>query len=163
IIGKEDFGTAALVALVGTSVLLAGGARWWQLGLCGVPGMAGMGYIVWSGADRLGRLMSFNHRLGEPPGQGYHPVPSFLAIASGGWFGVGLGNGIQKYGYLPEDHSDFIFSVICEELGILGGIGVIGLYAVLIWHGRRAMKYSADEFGRLLALGVLLTVGLQAA
>ena len=75
----------------------------------------------------------------------------------------GLGNGIQKFGYLPEDHTDFIFAVICEELGIVGGFIVIGIFIMLLWQLRRAMMTATDRLGQLIVLGVMLTIGLQAA
>ena len=85
-----------------------------------------------------------------------------LAIAQGGLFGGGLGNGIQKFGYLPEDTTDFIFAIICEELGIMGAALIVVLYLVLLWIGLSIVKDCKDTFSRLVGLGVLLTVGLQA-
>jgi len=85
-----------------------------------------------------------------------------LAIAQGGLFGRGLGNGIQKFGYLPEDTTDFIFAIICEETGLAGASLVVGLYIVLLWVGMGIVRDCRDTFARLLGLGVLLTVGMQA-
>jgi cell division protein FtsW len=84
------------------------------------------------------------------------------AIASGGWFGAGLGNGVQKYGYLPESHSDFIFAGICEETGLLGAALVIALFGVLVWLGLKTMWCARTPFERLFAFGITATVGLQA-
>lgn len=163
LVGIEDFGTAALLGLVGTCILLGAGARIWQLALMGLPAIMGLVYLIIQRPNRVQRLLTFMNPEADPQGAGYQPVQSLLTIASGGWWGRGLGAGVQKYGYLPEGRTDFIFSVICEELGIIGGIGVIGLFAVLLWQGRRATAGAPTEFGRLLALGVTLMVGFQAA
>ncbi|MFQ5428944.1 MAG: FtsW/RodA/SpoVE family cell cycle protein [Phycisphaerae bacterium] len=163
LVGVEDFGTAALLAVVGVSILLAGGARPWHLLLLSLPAVGGVVTLIAMKPYRLARLTSFLHPEADPQGAGYHQIQSLVTIASGGWWGRGLGAGIQKYGYLPEGRTDFIFAVICEELGIVGGIAVIALFGVLLWQGRRAMQRAPNEFGRLLALGVTLMIGLQAA
>lgn len=162
LVGKEDFGTAALIGMVGAAILLGGGARVWQLIICGLPAAIGMGALIALEPYRVSRLTSFTRIWDDPLGKGYHPVQSLMTIASGQWWGRGLGGGIQKYGYLPEASSDFIFAVICEELGLIGGAAVIGLFIVLVWQGRRAMLDCPDSFGRLLAFGAALTIGLQA-
>ncbi|HVP09836.1 MAG TPA: putative peptidoglycan glycosyltransferase FtsW [Phycisphaerae bacterium] len=163
LVGKEDLGTAALLALVGGCILLAGGARIWHLILLSLPGIAGFVYLIKMEPYRVTRLTSFMDPYADPLGKGYHQIQSLITIASGGWWGQGLGCGIQKYGYLPEGRNDFIFSVICEELGIIGGIAVIALFAILLWHGRKAVMAASSDFGRLLALGATLTIGFQAA
>ena len=84
-------------------------------------------------------------------------------MASGGWTGTGLGLGVQKYGYLPVCHTDFIFAVICEEMAVLGGLLVIVLYAAFVWLGLRAMWHARTRFERLVAFGLTATLGLQAA
>ena len=109
------------------------------------------------------RLAAFVDPFADPAGSGYHAIQSMAAVAGGGGFGRGLGFGLQKFGYLPEDQTDFIFAIICEELGLVGGLAVLGLFAVLIWSGRKAMNSADTEFGRLIALGVTLTFGFQAA
>lgn len=163
LVGIEDFGTAALLALVGTCVILGAGARLWHILLMGMPAVIGLVYLVIQRPNRVQRLLTFMNPEADPQGAGYQPVQSLLTIASGGWWGRGLGAGVQKYGYLPEGRTDFIFSVICEELGIIGGIAVIGLFAVLLWQGRKATSRAPTDFARLLALGVTLMVGFQAA
>ena len=163
LVGVEDFGTAALLALVGGAVLLACGCRWWHLGLLSLPGTAMLAALLVDKPYRVARLMNFRDVWADPQGATYHPLQSLCTIASGGWWGRGLGSGIQKYGYLPQGRSDFIFALLCEELGIIGGILVIGLLLVLLWQGRRAMLRSADSFGRLLACGITMLIGLQAA
>ncbi|HRW51905.1 MAG TPA: putative peptidoglycan glycosyltransferase FtsW [Phycisphaerae bacterium] len=163
LVGIEDFGTAALLALVGACVVLGAGARIWHLAMMSLPGVIGIVYLITQRTNRMQRLLTFLNPEADPQGFGYQPIQSLLTIASGGWWGRGLGAGVQKYGYLPEGRTDFIFSVICEELGIIGGIAVIGLFAVLLWQGRKATSGAPSDFGRLLGLGVTLMVGFQAA
>ncbi len=163
LVGIEDFGTAALLALVGACMLLGAGAKIWHMILVCMPGVAGLAYLVISKPYRVTRVLSFLDPYADPQGAGYHQVQSLITIASGDWWGRGLGAGIQKYGYLPESRSDFIFAVICEELGIIGGVAVLGLFAILLWNGRKAMLRATTEFGRLIALGATLTIGFQAA
>jgi cell division protein FtsW len=163
LIGKEDFGTTALLVAVSGAILLAGGARLSHLLLCSMPGIVGMVWLILAEPYRVQRLMSFQNIWDDPLGAGYHQVQSLITIAAGGWWGQGLGAGIQKYGYLPEARSDFIFAVICEELGLVGGACVLALYLVLVWKGWTAMRAAGSEFGRLLALGAVTAIGLQAA
>lgn len=163
LVGIEDFGTGALLLAVGGCMLLGAGAKVWHLALTCLPAIAGMVYLIAAKSYRMERLKSFLDPFADPQGSGYHQVQSLITIASGGWWGQGLGAGIQKYGYLPEGRTDFIFAVICEELGLVGGIAVLGLFAVLLWAGRKAMIKADTEFGRLIALGVTMTIGFQAA
>lgn len=163
LVGNEDFGTGVLLLAVGGCILLAGGARIWHLVLLSVPAVAGLAYLVYSRPHRIERIITFLDPDADPQGAGYQAMQSLISIASGGWWGRGLGQGIQKYDYLPEARNDFIFSVICEELGIVGGAAVILLFVALVWQGRRAMVTAASNFGRLLALGAVTTIGLQAA
>lgn len=158
----EDLGTATLIGGVALCLLFAGGARWWQLALIAPGPLAAVGYFIFSSSYRMDRIMAFMHPFDHPQTIGYHPIQSMLAIAQGGLFGRGLGNGIQKFGYLPEDTTDFIFAIICEELGLAGAGLVVGLYIVLLWVGMGIVRDCRDSFARLLGLGVLLTVGIQA-
>lgn len=162
-VGTEDFGTAALLAIVAGCILLGAGAKLRHLFLVSLPAIGGLAYLIAARANRIERLRVFLNPEADPQGSGYQPLQSLLTIASGGWWGKGLGGGIQKYGYLPEGRTDFIFAVICEELGIIGGIAVIALFAVMLWQGKRALEKAPTDFGRLLALGVTMTLGLQTA
>jgi cell division protein FtsW len=112
---------------------------------------------------RLERIVGFLNPYADELGVGYHPLQSLRTIASGGWLGVGLGAGIQKHGYLPESQTDFIFAIICEEAGLIGGLLVIGLFLVLVWLGLRTMWTAQTRFERLLAFGLTTLIGLQAA
>ncbi len=161
VVGIEDFGTAALLAAVGGAMLLMGGARIWHLLLLVLPTVPAFGYLLFSRAHRMERLISFRDIWADPEGTGYQAIQSLCTIARGGWWGVGLGNGLIK-DYLPAARTDFIFSVLCEELGIVGGLAVIGLLIVLLYNGGAAMRRCPDAMGQLLAFGIVLMIGLQA-
>jgi cell division protein FtsW len=159
----EDFGTAALIATTGFAMLLAGGARPWHLLLVAPPALAAATYFVAGTPYRLRRMTAFLDPFADPRGDGYHMVQSLLGFAGGGFTGTGLGNGVQKLGYLPEDTTDFIFSVIAEELGLAGSVLVVLLMAVIVSCAISAVRSTRlDDARKLLALGIGFTVGLQA-
>lgn len=160
-VGLEDFGTAALLAAVGGVLLLAGGARWLHCFLLVLPAVPAFLFLLHSRAHRIKRLTTFLNIWEDPLGEGYQAIQSLCTIASGGWSGRGLGRGFVK-GYLPEAQSDFIFAVICEELGVIGGIAVIGLLFVLLWQGAAVVRRCEDPMGRLLAFAMILVLGIQA-
>lgn len=163
IVVVEDLGTAALIGLVAACMLIAGGARLRHLAWVVPIGLVGLVAAMLHSPYRIKRLTAFLDPWADPAGSGYHPIQSMLAVSQGGLTGSGLGNGIQKFGYLPEDTTDFIFAVICEELGIMGAAVVVSLFLVILWVGLGIVRDCKDTFGRLVGLGVLLTVGLQAA
>ena len=144
-------------------MLLIAGCRFRHLAVLSAVGACAFAGLLVAAPYRMARLAAFWDLSADPHGTGYQPRQSLMTIASGGWFGTGLGSGIQKYGYLPECHTDFIFAAICEEMGLLGGGMVIALFGVLIWLGARAMLSAVTRFERLLAFGVTATIGLQAA
>jgi len=159
----EDLGTAALIAVVGGVLLIAGGARLWHLALLIPPAVGLSIFAVISKPHRIERLTTFLNPWRDPRGAGYQVIQSQTAFAEGGLLGKGLGNGIQKFGYLPTDTSDFLFANICEETGIAGAALVIGLYLALVWTGLSIVKDCRDKFARLVALGIVTTLGIQAA
>lgn len=161
--GIEDFGTAALMGAVGAVLLVAAGARWLHVCGVGVMGLAAGALLIVTKPYRLVRLASFFSGAPDPEREGYQVNQAMIAIGSGGWWGRGLGNGIQKYGYIPHDDNDFIFAVICEELGIVGGFAVIAAFVALLVRGWVIAERCQDRFGRLLALGLTLMICLQAA
>lgn len=162
LVGIEDFGTAALLATVGGVLLIVGGARWRHLALLCGPGVLAFVYLLYSRAHRMERLLVWWDIWRDPEGKGYQAIQSLCTIASGGWSGRGLGCGFVK-SYLPASRTDFIFAVIYEELGFAGAVAVIALLIALMWHGRAIYARCADPVGRLMALGLALTIGLQAA
>lgn len=163
LIGKEDFGTAALLGGVAGLVLVLAGAHWKHLIVTAAAGVGALVALVFAEPYRMARLQAFFSEARDPQGEGYQVMQSLLAIGSGGWLGRGLGAGVQNHGYLPQAHNDFIFAIVCEELGVLGGLGVIALFGLLLWRGRRIALHAADDFGKLLALGITLLITLQAA
>ncbi len=161
--GIEDFGTAALMGVILFCMLLLAGARWRHLVGAGFLGLAAGAGLLMLKPYRLQRLTTFFSEDADPAAEGYQVTQSLIAIGSGGWWGRGLGAGVQKYGYLPQDNNDFIFAIVCEELGIVGGIAVIALFLLLLWGGWRIARAALDPFGRLLAGGLTSLICLQAA
>lgn len=161
IVGIEDFGTAALLAAVGGAMLLVGGARIWHLILLVLPAIPAFLYLLFSRAHRMGRLLTFLNIWEDPEGKGYQVLQSLCTIVSGGFWGRGLGRGFVK-GYLPEARTDFIFAVICEELGVVGAAAVIFLLVAFLWQCRLIIRDCADPTGRLLSFGIAMTFGIQA-
>jgi cell division protein FtsW len=111
---------------------------------------------------RLTRLETFLNPYKDPEGSGYHMIQSMLAVHNGELTGRGLGHGMQKFGYLPEDQTDFLFAIICEETGLAGAALVALLYAGILWAGLSIIRKQPAPFLKLIAVGVLATLGLQA-
>jgi len=158
----EDFGTAALIGLCALSVCLAGRVRLWHLGVVVPPVIAVGLWFVMHKEYRWKRMVAFLDPYAAPEREGYHMIQSLLSFSTGGVFGRGLGRGIQKLGYLPEDTTDFIFAVIAEELGLFGGLLTIALYVGILYVAWQAIRQIKDSFGQLLAFGVGAMIGLQA-
>lgn len=165
LVGKEDFGTAGLMGIVMVSMLLVGGSRWLHLGAVFLLGVAGAAFLVLDPEKRyrLERLYTWASASADPKGDAYQVTQSLYAIASGGWFGRGLGASIRKYDYLPQRNNDFIFSIVCEELGVIGGLFVVFLFLCLLLRGWYVASRALTPFGRLLAIGITLTFCVQAA
>ena len=163
--GLEDFGTAALLALVGGLMLVVGGCRLATLAIWALPAVAVFAGLLFSQPYRVTRLLAFRHIWEDRLVTGYHAIQSLAAIASGGWTGRGLGAGMAQYGYLPEARSDFVFAVICEQMGFIGGTGVVLLFVAFVYCGMRTMQTASSGDGgfvRLFAFGVTAMIGFQA-
>lgn len=159
----EDFGTAAFVSLLSLLILLIAGVRWWHL-LTPVPfALAGFCVALVRSPRRMQRIAAFINPEQWASTAAYQARQSLIAMGSGGLWGKGLGRGICKYGHLPEDTTDFIFAIIAEELGFFGSMAVIGLFILFVWLGILVIVRCRDPFGRLLAAGIVLTIGIQAA
>lgn len=158
----QDFGTAALIAAVAAVLLIAGGARLWQFCLLLPPALIALVAAVITQPHRVKRLETFMRPWEESQGAGYQAIQSMVAFAEGGTTGRGLGNGIQKYGYLPTDTSDMLFAIICEETGLAGALFVIAMYLAIFWLGLGIVRDCKDTYGRLIGLGIIATLGIQA-
>jgi cell division protein FtsW len=158
----QDFGTAALIGLCAVTMLLAGRVKLWHLMIALPPALAAALWFVMSEPYRWARMTAFLDPWATPRGEGYHMIQSLLSFSTGGVLGKGLGNGVQKLGYLPEDTTDFIFAVICEELGLFGALLTVAMYLGILYVAWQAVKQNRDGFGRMLAFGVGAMVGLQA-
>jgi cell division protein FtsW len=161
-VAYEDLGTGVLIGLSACLVLLAGGAKVWHF-LSFVPAAAaGFAALVITNPYRVQRLTTFLNPYEQAQGAGYHMIQSMAAVAGGEGAGRGLGYGLQKFGYLLEDQTDFVFAVVCEELGIAGAALVIALYAVLVWAGLAIVRREQSPVLKLIGLGITATLGLQA-
>lgn len=163
VVAKEDLGTGALIFASGSVVLLAAGVRVLHF-MSAVPVVAvGLVAAIIDSPYRLTRLTTFLDPFADPEKAGFHMVQSLVAVSNGEVFGRGLGFGLQKFGYLPEDTTDFVFAIICEELGVAGAALVVFLYITALWSGWSIVKRQSAPMLRLVGLGVLVTFGMQAA
>ncbi|MDW8262196.1 MAG: FtsW/RodA/SpoVE family cell cycle protein, partial [Phycisphaerales bacterium] len=159
----EDFGTAVLVGMGALAMLLCSRVRKWQL-LALLPLVLGAAaWFILHKEYRLRRMLAFLDPWASPRSEGYHMVQSLLSFSTGGITGRGLGNGVQKLGYLPEDTTDFIFAVICEELGLPGALLVMAMYLGILYVAWQSIRSNRDSLGRMLAFGMSAMLGLQAA
>ncbi|WP_426447699.1 stage V sporulation protein E [Paenibacillus sp. S-38] len=158
---QPDLGTGAV--LVGASLLIiyVAGARLLHLSYLGMVGVAGLIGLIIAAPYRLKRITAFLDPWADPLGAGYQSIQSLYAIGPGGLVGLGLGMSRQKYSYLPEPQTDFIFSIIAEELGFIGGTFVLLLFTLLVWRGMRTAITAPDTFGSLLATGIVGMVAVQ--
>ena len=162
ILAEPDLGTAAaLLAVVGVMVFVAGlSYRYLAAGL--LIALPALYVLVWSAEYRRRRIFAFLDPWADPLGDGFQVIQSFIAIGTGGLTGKGLMAGVQKLFYLPEPHTDFIFAVISEELGLVGATVVVLCFGVIAWRGMRATLRAPDAFGAFLALGLTMMIVLQA-
>jgi cell division protein FtsW len=160
---EPDWGTTILLATVGAAMLLLAGARWAHLVPLGVLSAATLVIGLLHNPVRWRRMLAFLHPEQYKDGVGYQAYQAMIALGSGGWLGVGLGNGRQKLGFVPEQHTDFILSVIGEELGLIATLAVLVALLVLVLCGLFIAWRSREPFGFLLASGISLMIGLQAA
>ena len=159
---QPDLGTSVDIVLVATAILFVAGLSWKWIAVGAATSLPLLYVLITHVSYRQARLMAFLNPDSDPLGSGFQLLQSLIAVGSGGFTGVGLMESKQKLFYLPEAHTDFIYAVICEELGFLGAIIVIALFAVYGWRGLRAAFSAPDGFGRLLALGITAMVLSQA-
>ncbi|HHY63307.1 MAG: putative lipid II flippase FtsW [Bacillota bacterium] len=162
VLKEPDLGTAIGIAGVGWFMLFAGGSNMASLIATVAAAIPAVYLFARQDPVRLRRLTSFLDPWADPLDSGFHIIQSLLALGSGGLVGVGLGLSRQKFHYLPEQHTDFIFAVIGEELGFLGAASVVLLYMIFGLRGFRTSLNAPDSFGSLLAAGITIMVTLQA-
>jgi len=159
---QPDLGTSIDILVVAAAILFVAGLSWKWIAV-GLTGAIPLVYLlITQVAYREARLMAFLHPDSDPQGAGFQLLQSLIAVGSGGFTGVGLMESKQKLFYLPEAHTDFIYAVICEELGFIGAMIVIALFVIYGWRGIRAALGAPDGFGRFLAIGITAMVLCQA-
>lgn len=161
IVMQPDLGTSVDIVLIMAAILFVAGLSWKWLAVGFGAAVPALFVLITFVSYRQARLTAFLHPDSDPQGAGFQLLQSLIAVGSGGFTGVGLMESKQKLFYLPEAHTDFIYAVICEELGFIGAVVVISLFALYAWRGLRATFNAPDGFGRMLALGVTVMVLFQ--
>jgi cell division protein FtsW len=162
IVAEPDLGTAMMLVIVFGVLIYTAGARLLHLGLAALPAFLGLAGLLIFVPFRLRRMIMFLDPWADPQGTGFQVVQSLIAIGSGGPNGLGFAQGKQKMLFLPFAHSDFIFAVIGEELGLVGTLTVLLVFAVFLWRGIRTALLAPDRFGMLLSLGLVTGIVVQA-
>jgi cell division protein FtsW len=159
---EPDRGTTILLAGVLSVMLLIAGIRWEYFAVPFVLGGTAIGVSLWHDPMRMKRIFAWLYLEENKSGVGYQAYQSMLALGSGGLFGLGLGNGRQKLGFVPEHHTDFIFSIIGEELGLVATMAVVVTFVVIILCGIYIAMRARDNFGTMLGCGITFLIGFQA-
>jgi len=159
---EPHFSGAMIVVLTGCIVMWAAGAKFTHFLVVAGAAVPAIIVAMMSASYRLARITTFFDPFKDTSGDGWQIVQSLYAIGSGGFFGLGLGQSRQKFLYLPEPHNDFIFSIICEELGFIGAMLVIVLFALLIWKGIKIAINAPDKFSSLTVIGIISLIAIQA-
>jgi cell division protein FtsW len=159
---EPDFGTAMMLALIFTVVIYTAGARVLHLAMAAAPALVVAAGLLIFVPWRLKRLITFLDPWADQQGSGFQVVQSLIAIGSGGTNGLGFAQGKQKMLFLPFAHSDFIFAVVSEELGLVGALAVVSVFALFLWRGVRTALLAPDRFGMLLSLGIVTSIVAQA-
>jgi len=162
IVKQPDLGTALVCMAMTASVLFVAGMELKYLGYGVLASLPFLYYLLFHVGFRRQRMLAFVNPWADPQGAGFHMIQSLIAVGTGGITGLGLMEGKQKLFYLPEPHTDFIFAVIAEELGLLGTLAVVALFGVFCYRGMRAAMRSSDLYARFLAVGITGTVAIQA-
>ena len=159
---EPDTGTAAVLILTTVTLFFIAGASLSHLAaLMGIGGVAA-GFLVLTSGYRLDRILAFVRAEDDPSGIGFHTLQLLIGLGSGGIQGLGLGASRQKFFYIPGSHTDGVFAVLGEEMGFIGAMGVLILFAVLIYRGFRTVLNAQDDFGSLLATGIVCWIAFQA-
>ncbi|MGI5911651.1 MAG: stage V sporulation protein E [Syntrophomonadaceae bacterium] len=159
---QPDLGTSVVVAGTVFCMLLVAGAKWAHLVGLAFTGVAAIAAAICAAPYRAERFLAFLDPWKYPSDQGFQTIQSLYALGSGGLFGMGLGRSRQKFFYLPEQHTDFIFAILGEELGFIGVILVLALFLLFVWRGFKIAIKAPDTFGSLMAAGITIMIVLQA-
>jgi cell division protein FtsW len=159
---EPDFGTASTLVLVAAGMIFAAGVSWMRVVTFALMIIPAALLLVLSADYRRERLVTFLNPEADPLGKGFQAMQSLIALGTGGLRGLGIGNGRQKLFFLPEPHTDFIFSIIGEELGFIGAFLLVAVFAFLVWRGFRVTRFSQNRFDFYAALGFTLMIGVQA-
>lgn len=162
IVKQPDLGTALVCVAITASILFVAGMELKYLGYGVLASLPFLYYLLFHVGFRRQRMMAFVNPWADPQGAGFHMIQSLIAVGTGGITGLGLMEGKQKLFYLPEPHTDFIFAVIAEELGLLGTLAVVTLFAVFCYRGMRGAMKTSDLYARFLAVGITSAVIIQA-
>jgi len=162
IVFQPDLGTAIACAAITGCILFVAGMNMRYLGYAVLASLLPLYFLIFHVAYRRDRILAFLNPYSDPQGKGFHIIQSLIAVSTGGITGVGLMEGKQKLFYLPEPHTDFIFAVTAEELGLLGSLIIVLLFAVFLWRGVRTAVRTQDMFGRFLAVGITSMIVVQA-
>lgn len=162
ILKEPDLGTALAIGGTVFVMLFVAGAKLKHLGSLGAIGVVGVIIAIIAEPYRLKRLVAFSDPWSDPLDTGYHIIQSLYAIGSGGLFGVGLGRSREKFLYLPEPHTDFIFAILGEELGFIGTVTVLILFFLFAWRGFKVAISAPDIYGSIMAAGLTTMIILQA-
>ncbi len=162
LIMQPDIGTLIVITATAAIMYLVGGGRLHQIAILGIFGLTTLFFLIQIAPYRLNRILVFFNRRYDPQGAGYQILQSLIAIGSGGFFGRGFGMSVQKYNYLPEPMGDSVFAVFLEEMGFLGGVLLVGAFTLFLWWGMAIAKNAPDTFGKLLAVGLTVSIALQA-
>src|SRR3954468_24221315 len=162
VIKEPDLGTALMLAIAGVTVCFAAGVRPRHVFYASVPALLYVGKMLIFTPFRMRRLVSFIDPWADAQGAGYQTVQGLIAVGSGGTHGLGFAQGKQKLLFLPFAHSDFIFAVVGEELGLVGAMIIVFVFAIFLWRGMRAALRAPDRFGMLLSLGIVTSIVAQA-
>jgi cell division protein FtsW len=162
VVVEPDLGTALMLAVICLVVTFTAGARLLHLGLTAVPALVGVVWLLVRVPWRLQRMLTFMDPWSQRQGTGFQAVQSLVAVGSGGVHGLGFAQGRQKMFFLPFAHSDFIFAVVGEELGLIGALLVVLVFSLFLWRGVRAALLAPDRFGMLLGLGIVSAIVVQA-
>ena len=162
ILEQPNLSTAGTIIIVSVIMVMLAGAKWRHMALLGAGGLTVGAYYAWSAEYRRERLLSFTNPFAKMSDEGYQLSQSLIAFGSGGLFGMGLGQGRQKYAYLPYPESDFIFAIVGEDFGLVGCLAVILLFVAFMVAGMRIALSCEDRFGCLLAAGIIAMISVQA-